>query len=200
MKVAKLSVIALIVGLSAAAQAQVATGPWSSWNPSFNTQTAGCGSISGSTFTLSCSNTTGEQRAERRYVTFSTGSKQFQGTVRVNSMAGDRISLQQTFASDAWSIIGVKKPGSLYQVRGGQTYASYSIGSTARINAVCYTGSDQVANYVNGSLRHTYTGGSGCVLLQARCLSHQHWPGPGFGHVERHLVLSEISTIEIRCS
>ncbi|MET0532713.1 MAG: hypothetical protein ABW171_00675 [Steroidobacter sp.] len=174
----KVTVVAVILGLSATVQAQVATGPWSSWNPSFNTQTAGCGSISGSTFSLSCSSSSGEQRAERRYETFSSGVKQFQGTVRVNSLGGDRISLQQTFASDAWSMIAVKKPGSLYQVRGGQTLANYSIGSSVRINAVCYTGSDKVVNYVNGSLVQTYTGGSGSYYFKLGAYRTDSGAGP----------------------
>lgn len=178
MNKAKVSVVVLIVGVSAIAEAQVATGPWSSWNPSFNTQTAGCGSISGSTFSLSCSTASGEQRAERRYETFSTGTKQFQGTVRVNSLGGDRVSLQQTFASDAWSMIAVKKPGSLYQVRGGQTLASYSIGSSVRINAVCYTGSDKVVNYVNGSLVQTYTGGTGSYYFKLGAYRTSSGAGP----------------------
>jgi len=162
-----LLVVALVCALSMMAMAQVATGPWSSWNPSYSTQQQGCGSISGSTFTLSCSNTSGVQRAERRYATFTSGSKQFQGTVRVNSLGGDRISIQQTFgASDAWSIIGIKKPGTLYQVRGGQSLGSLAIGSSARINAVCYMGSRKVVNYVNGSLRQTQTGGGSSAYFK----------------------------------
>jgi hypothetical protein len=155
--------VLLAVGLPVAVSAQVATGPWSSWSPSHTTQLVGCGSVSGSTFSLSCGNTSGEQRAEWRYQTFSTGSKQFQGTVKVNSLGGDRISLQQTFkdAVGPWSIIAVKKPGSLYQVEGGATLSSYTIGTSIRINAVCYTGSDKVVNYINGSLKETIFNGSG---------------------------------------
>jgi hypothetical protein len=175
---AKLWLVVFGVSLSASVQSQVATGPWSSWNPSYNTQTAGCGSISGSTFSLSCSSASGEQRAERRYETFSSGTKQFQGTVRVNSLGGDRISLQQTFASDAWSMIAVRKPGQLYQVRGGNTLANYSIGSSARINAVCYTGSDKVVNYVNGSLVETYTGGSGSYYFKLGAYRTNSGAGP----------------------
>jgi len=161
-------VAALICGLSMITQAQVATGPWSSWNPSYQVQQQGCGTVSGLNFTLSCSNTSGVQRAERSYAYFSTGSKQFQGTVRVNSLGGDRISLQQTFTTGPtpWSMIAVKKPGSLYQVEGGNTLSSYAIGSSVRINAVCYTGSDKVVNYVNGSLRETKTGGAGSYFFK----------------------------------
>jgi hypothetical protein len=96
----------------------------------------------------------------------------------VNSLGGDRISLQQTFASDAWSMIAVKKPGTLYQVRGGQELAGYSIGSSARINAVCYTGSDKVVNYVNGSLVQTYTGGSGSYYFKFGAYRTSSGAGP----------------------
>lgn len=160
-----LFVIANIIdgGLSHPAQAQVATGPWSSWSPSYTTQLRGSGAVSGSTYSISSTSTSTEQRAERRYQTFGTGSKQFEGYVRVNSLGGDRISLKQTFQDPTgpWSIIAVKKPGSLYEVEGGQTLSSYSIGTTIRINTVTYTGSDKVAVYINGSLREEVTGGSG---------------------------------------
>jgi hypothetical protein len=154
---AKLSIGIAIVGLSAIAQAQVGPGPWSTYSPSFKLQQIGCGTINGSNFRLTCSAASGEQRAERRYQTFTSGIKQFQGTVRVNSLGGDRISVQQTFASDAFSILAVKKPGQIYQVRGGQTLADYSIGSSVRINAVCNVSARKVDNYVNGSLRQTQT-------------------------------------------
>ena len=141
----------------------------------------GCGSVSGSTFSLSCGNTSGEQRAEWRYSTFSTGTKQFQGTVKVNSLGGDRISLQQTFQDGVgpWSLIAVKKPGSLYQVEGGNTLSSYTIGTSIRINAVCYTGSDKVVNYVNGSLKETILGGSGSYYFKLGT----YRTGSGFGPV-----------------
>jgi hypothetical protein len=150
-------------GLSHPAAAQVATGPWSSWSPSFTVQLRGSGAISGSTFTISSTTTASEQRAERRYQTFGTGTKQFEGYVRVNSLGGDRISLKQTFQDPTgpWSMIAVKKPGSLYEVEGGRTLSSYSIGTTIRINTVTYTGSDKVAVYINGSLSEEVTGGSG---------------------------------------
>ena len=105
----------------------------------------------------------GEERAERRYQTFSTGSKQFEGYVKVDSLGGDRICLKQTFQDGVgpWNMIAVKKPGSLYEVEGGATLASYSIGTTVRINTVTYTGSDHVAVYVNGSMKEDVTGGAG---------------------------------------
>jgi len=172
--------VVLIAGLSLTARAQVATGPWSSWSPTYSIQERGCGDVNGSLFTLSCSDSSGDQRAERRYSTFSSGSKQFQGTVKVNSLGGDRISLQQTFQDGvgAWSMIAVKKPGTLYQVSGGATLSSYTIGTSVRINAVCYTGSDKVDNYVNGSLKNTRTGGAGTYYFKLGAYRTSSGHGP----------------------
>lgn len=153
----------VLAALTPSVRAQVATGPWSSWSPTYNTQLVGSGAVSGSTYSISSTSTSTEQRAERRYQTFTTGSKQFQGSVKVNSLGGDRICLKQTFQDGVgpWNMVAVKKPGSLYEVEGGATLASYSIGSTVRINTVTYTGSDHVAVYVNGSMVEDVTGGSG---------------------------------------
>src|SRR6202042_682485 len=115
----KVLAVALIGGLAMVAQAQVANGPWSSWSPGYSTQVEGCGANSGSTFQITCSKSGSQyDRAERRYDDFTTGSKQFQGTVKVNSLGGDRICLQQTFEDGVgpWSMIAVSKSGTLYQV------------------------------------------------------------------------------------
>jgi hypothetical protein len=159
----KLFTIALLCSLSLRAQAQLANGPWSSWSPTYNIQESGTGDVNGLNFTITSTSTTSEQRAERRYQTFSTGSRQFEGYVRVNSLGGDRISLKQTFQDGvgAWQMIAVKKPGTLYSVRGGATLSSYTIGTTARINTITYTGSDKVVVYVNGSMKETILGGAG---------------------------------------
>jgi len=161
-------VVALIGGLSMMAQAQEGTGPWSSWSPGYSLQLVGSGWNSGSQYGITSTSTSTEQRAERRYDTFTSGSKQFQGTVVVNSLGGDRICLQQCFEDNSgpWSMIAVQKSGSLYQVEGGQTLASYSVGSSARINACCYTGSAKVNNYINGSLVETHTGGTGSYYFK----------------------------------
>ena len=157
--------LALALALSSTARAQVANGPWSSWSPTYNVQLKGSGWNSGSTFGISNSSTGTEERAERRYQTFSSGSKQFEGYVKVDSLGGDRICLKQTFQDGVgpWNMIAVKKPGSLYEVEGGATLASYSIGTTVRINTVTYTGSDHVAVYVNGSMKEDVTGGAGSI-------------------------------------
>ena len=154
---------AIVLLAAAAAQGQVATGPWSSWSPTFSIQEKGTGDVNGLNFTITSTSTTTEQRAERRYQTFSTGSRQFEGFVKVNSLGGDRISLKQTFQDGVgpWNMVAVKKPGSLYEVEGGATLSSYAIGTTIRINTVTYTGSDKVVVYINGSLKETITGGAG---------------------------------------
>ena len=59
------------------ANAQVEGSGWTSYSPSFTVQQVGCGSVSNLTFTLSCSSASGEQRAERRYVTYTSGTRQF---------------------------------------------------------------------------------------------------------------------------
>ena len=155
--------LALVGAFAVRADAQLANGPWSSWSPSYNIQTSGTGDVSGGYFRITSTSTTTEQRAERRYQTFSTGSRQFQGYVVVDSMGGDRISLKQTFQdpSGPWNMIAVKKPGQLYEVQGGATLANYTIGTQARINTITYTGSDKVVVYINGSMVETIFGGAG---------------------------------------
>src|SRR4051794_15310545 len=118
---------ALIAGgvavASPGAYASVGTGPWTVISPSFNTQEKGCGSVSGSTFKLTCSSSSGEQRAERRYATYSSGTRQFEGTLKINSMSGSRISLKQTFNEDdgPYFLLAVERGGRMYSVEGGDT-------------------------------------------------------------------------------
>src|SRR5688572_12722425 len=80
-----------------AAQAQVATGPWTSYSPSYSIQERGCGDVSGSDFYINCSDSSTEQRAERRYPTYYDKSRQFEGYLTVKSLGGTRISVKQTF-------------------------------------------------------------------------------------------------------
>lgn len=160
----RLGALALAAFLATTAHAQVATGPWSSWSPAYVIQTAGSGAVSGSTFTISNSSTTTVERAERRYETFTSGTKQFEGYVTVNSLGGDRISLKQTYqdGTGPWSLIAVKKPGALYEVKDqSSNLAPYTIGTQVRINTVTYTGSDKVVIYINGSNKRTITDGAG---------------------------------------
>ena len=140
--------------LSVAAQAQVGSG-WTSTSVSYTTQEKGCGTISGGTFQLTCSSTSGEQRAERRYATLTSGQRQFEGMLRVSSMAGDRIAVAQCFGSGPHSILGYKKPGTLYQVQGGATLGSLTLGSTIRVNTIIQNSPSRAQIYLNGSLKNT---------------------------------------------
>ncbi len=149
-----LSAAVLACGLLSTTQAQVGSG-WTSTSVSSKTQiSSGC-SVSGSTYRIDG----GSGRAERRYATLTSGSRQFQGTFRVTSLGGDRVSVFQTFSeSNGPKQMGaIKKPGSLYEVHGGATLASYSIGSSMRINTTATSGGT-VEVYVNGSRKNSTSG------------------------------------------
>ncbi|MBP2478001.1 hypothetical protein JOF53_006873 [Crossiella equi] len=159
--------MALLAGLvvtAPAAQAQVEGGGWTSYSPGFTEQERGCGQINGLTFTLTCSTASGDQRAERRYNTHGGGTYQFEGSFRVQSMGGTRISLKQTFnesAAGPFFMLAVERGGRLYAVHGGATVGSEgTTGATVRVNTVHQVGS-QHRTYINGSLRHSYSSPSG---------------------------------------
>lgn len=159
----KLAVVSFVCGLSLTArltQAQVGGGTWTQYSPSFSVQERGCGVVNGLVFTLTCSNDTNDNRAERRYQTY-TGSnaRQFEGFFRITSLGGTRISLKQTFRhnSGAGFMLAVEKGGRLYRV-GGETIASgATVGTTVRVNTVHSTSSRSHQCYINGSLRHSYS-------------------------------------------
>ena len=142
--------------------AQIGSG-WTSYSPSFTVQLEGCAANSGLVFKLTCvsSGSTQKDRAERRYANITASQSQFQGTVVVNSLTGDRINLKQTFQDNVgpWNMIAVKKPGTLYEVEGGNTLASYTIGTAVRINTITNTSTHTTQVYINGSLKETKTGG-----------------------------------------
>src|SRR5579859_6965123 len=100
-------------------------------------------------------------RAERRYANITSSQSQFQGTVTLTSLVGDRISLKQVFQQNAgpWILVAVKKPGALYEVENGATLSSYTIGTPVRINTISNTVTHVTQVYINGSLRETRTGG-----------------------------------------
>src|SRR5579862_3806256 len=127
--VKSLAASALVCGLSVAAHAQIGSG-WTSTSVSFVVQTsAGC-SVSGNVFKVP-SGTSG--RAERRYATNTNTQRQFQGTVVVNSLGGDRINLKQTFDQNngPYQLIAVSKAnGELYETEGGAKLASYTVGTS----------------------------------------------------------------------
>jgi hypothetical protein len=151
------AVLALAAGLSLTARAQIGTG-WTSTSVSFSTQASSGCSVSGDTFKID----SGSGRAERRYATNTNTQRQFQGNVTVNSLSGDRVSVKQTFDQDngAFQMLAVKKPGSLYEVSGGATLASYTIGTQVRVNTIITRSSGSVAVYIAGSQKETKSGGS----------------------------------------
>ena len=155
--------IALAAGLLVSvspAQAQVETGPWTSYSPSFTVQERGCGNVDNLTFQLTCSTASGDQRAERRYATYTGGTRQFEGSFRITSLGGTRISLKQTFreapsAGPFW-MLAVERGGRLYAVHGGATIATgATVGATVRVNTVHNTATEH-RTYINGSRKHTY--------------------------------------------
>ncbi|HEU4422582.1 MAG TPA: hypothetical protein VFR67_08575 [Pilimelia sp.] len=135
------------------AHAEVEPGGWTSYSPGFRIQERGCGDVNDLTFRLTCSTDDGDQRAERRYDTYGSGSRQFEGYFRITSMGGTRISLKQTFKTTGpYFMLAVERGGRLYQV-GGDTIASgATVGATVRVNTVHVVGSRHRI-YINGSLR-----------------------------------------------
>jgi hypothetical protein len=162
---------AVVAGLSAgalaapAADAQVGTGPWIADSPSFNLQQVGCGHASGLNFQLTCSTGSGEQRAERRYVTYTGGTHQFEGSFKINSQSGTRISLKQTFRDGSgagpYFLLAVESGGRLYAVEGGATIGSgATVGTSVRVNTINQVGTSHKV-YINGSLKQTISSPSG---------------------------------------
>jgi hypothetical protein len=160
----------VLIGLAAAglaltatpAGAQVEGSGWTSYEPTFSVQERGCGKVSGLTFTLTCSTGSGDQRAERRYATYTGGTRQFEGSFRITSMSGSRISLKQTFKTTGpFFMLAVERGGRLYAVHGGDTIATgAAVGATVRVNTVHQVGSTH-RTYINGSLKHTVSSPSG---------------------------------------
>ncbi|MEU3766813.1 hypothetical protein AB0E55_17295 [Amycolatopsis keratiniphila] len=157
-----------VLGLIASAipaNAQVGTGPWTAENPSFTVQERGCGQVDGLNFELTCSTGSGDQRAERRYVTYTGGTRQFEGSFRITSMAGSRISLKQTFrdapTAGPYFMLAVERGGRLYAVHGGDTLGSgATVGTSVRVNTVHQVGSTHKV-YINGSLKQTVSSSGG---------------------------------------
>jgi hypothetical protein len=155
---------ALTLAAAPAASAEVEPGGWTSYSPGFSVQERGCGDVNNLTFTLTCSTASGDQRAERRYTTYTGGSRQFEGYFRITSQTGTRISLKQTFhetGSGPFFMLAVERGGRLYAVHGGTTLATgATVGTTVRVNTVHDVGGTH-RTYVNGSLKHTQSGGTG---------------------------------------
>ncbi|MFB9690785.1 hypothetical protein [Amycolatopsis plumensis] len=148
-----------------AADAQVGTGPWTADSPGYSEQERGCGDISGLTFKLTCSTGSGDQRAERRYATYTGGTHQFEGSFKITSMTGSRISLKQTFRDGSnagpYFMLAVEKGGRMYAVEGGATLGSgATVGTSVRVNTINQVGSSHKV-YLNGSLKQTISSPGG---------------------------------------
>jgi hypothetical protein len=151
---AALAAAGLLVA-GAPALAQVEGSGWTSYQPTFSVQERGCGQVDDLTFRLTCSTSSGDQRAERRYATYSGGTRQFEGSFRITSMGGSRISLKQTFKTTGpFFMLAVERGGRLYAVHGGTTIANgATVGATVRVNTVHQVGTRH-RTYINGSLKH----------------------------------------------
>ncbi|MBT2365987.1 hypothetical protein J7E88_11870 [Streptomyces sp. ISL-10] len=140
------------------AAAEMEPGGWVSVSPSYLEQERGCGQIDGLTFRLTCATASGDQRAERRYATYTGGTRQFEGYFRISSLSGTRISLKQTFhesGSGPYFMLAVERGGRLYAVHGGDTLSGAgAVGATVRVNTVHQVGGSH-RTYINGSLAHT---------------------------------------------
>ncbi|MFT7866448.1 MULTISPECIES: hypothetical protein [Amycolatopsis] len=148
-----------------AADAQVGTGPWTADSPGYSEQERGCGQIAGLTFQLTCSTGSGDQRAERRYTTYTGGTHQFEGSFKITSMTGSRISLKQTFRDGSnagpYFMLAVEKGGRIYAVEGGTTLGSgATVGTSVRVNTINQVGSSHKV-YLNGSLKQTISSPGG---------------------------------------
>jgi hypothetical protein len=166
----RLAVLPLVCGLSVAgtAHAQLGGGNWTEYSPTFSVQQRGCGVANNLTFTLTCSDTTNDNRAERRYATYGGGpARQFEGFFKITSLTGTRISLKQTFKDDPGAgpdfMMAVENGGRLYAVHGGDTIApagTATVGTTVRVNTIHRVGTDHRC-YINGSLKFTVSSDSG---------------------------------------
>jgi hypothetical protein len=141
------------------------SGTWIAYSPSFTVQQEGCGKVSGLTFQLTCSTGSGSgyQRAERRYATYTGGAHKFEGTFKITSMGGSRISLKQTFhdPQGPFFLLAVENGGRLYSVEGGQTIATgATVGTPVTVDTIQTVGKT-LQVYINGSLKYTTASPSG---------------------------------------
>ncbi len=153
----KLVIVALVLMGSHAAYAQVGTG-WTSQSLSSRLQRVGCVSLSGSTYRITCSASSGEQRLETRVLeNFSSGQRQFQGDVTVSSLGGTNISLYQTksVTGGTWLMVAVRSGGALYMVNPGTTLATGVIGKSVRLNTITNSSARTTQVYINGALKGT---------------------------------------------
>jgi hypothetical protein len=144
---------------SAAEPAKAATA-WTSYQPSYAEQEVGCGEIYGAKhlkFRLTCTTDDAQERAERRYETYSSGMHRFRGTFTITSMSGSRVSLKQTFHQDVggYFMLAVDNTGRLYDVGSHQTLATgIKVGVPVRVQTVQRVGENLKVS-INGKLVET---------------------------------------------
>jgi hypothetical protein len=144
------------------AWAQIGSG-WTQYQPSKKLQLRGCGEHNGSgteRFELTCDTSGSDNRAEQRIQNdYTSGTRQFEGEVRVVSLDGTNISLKQTFMPNngPFLLIAVANNGRLYTVGdgAGSNLATIKRGQWTRINTVHDVDDGTIEIYINGSLRYT---------------------------------------------
>jgi hypothetical protein len=163
---ARRSTLALVAALSTmgvgTAWAQIGSG-WKEYQPSKKLQLRGCGEHGGGSterFELTCDSTDADNRAEQRIQNdYTSGTRQFEGEVRVVSLDGTNISLKQTFMPNngPFLLIAVANSGRLYTVGdgAGSNLATIKRGQWTRINTVHDVEEGTIEIYINGSLRYT---------------------------------------------
>ena len=141
-----------------AASAQTPAATWVEYSPSFKVQQEGCGKVSDLTFQLTCSKSgASHDRAERRYVDYTSGAHKFEGTFKITSQGGSRISLKQTFhgTQGPYFLLAVEKGGRLYAVEDQKTIATgATVGTPVTVDTV-HTPGKTIQVYINGSLKYT---------------------------------------------
>jgi hypothetical protein len=164
--------LALVCCLTLTARAQIGSG-WTPYDPTTTLQLVGgvTYNTNAGVETFSITNNLGkgsstpEERAEQRIQDdYSSGTHQFEGYVKVTSLAGTSICLKQTFQANegAWFLCDVisANGGSLQDHNTSQILATNVIGNTVRLNTIHDMNAGILYVYVNGVLEETKTGGT----------------------------------------
>lgn len=160
------AVVAALVVLAGSTVNPAAAADWTRYRPTYQEQVRGCGEITGKyrlTFALTCTTADGDQRAERRYESYSGGVHRFAGTFVITSLPGRRISLKQTYNEDEgpYFLLAVSRKGKLYDVETKKTLATgVTVGQPVRVRTVHDVGST-LKIYIDGKLVETLDSPSG---------------------------------------
>jgi len=152
-------VVALVVALTLNLVPAAATS-WNGYHPAYQEQVRGCGRITGKyglNFALTCTDDSGDQRAERRYESYSSGVHRFTGSFVITSLPGRRISLKQTYNEDdgPYFLLAISRKGKLYDVETKQTLATgIQVGQRVRVRTV-HTVGESLKIWIDGKLVET---------------------------------------------